>query len=311
MPPPLKQRSLRRQSRWYPVRRAILGGLGVVMPPLLTVVIFLWVGGTIKQYALEPVTIGTRNSLAWYWERHDDRMLADPGVAKKVLQQHAEIVLPDGRKYVRLPSGAYLPQDVLDMVAADDPAAAVASGNRRVIYRRYAELEYLQPRLVIPLFLCLFLLLLYLLGKFLAAGIGRVTWNLVERGILRLPLVRNVYDSVKQVTDFMFSDRELEYTRVVAVEYPRKGIWSIAFVTGESLLDIRAATGEPMLSLMIPSSPMSVTGYTITVPKSDTIDMNLTVDQALQFVISCGVVVPAHQLQTRPSLETAPLTVEK
>lgn len=306
MPPPLKQRSLRRQSRWYPVRRAILGGLGVVMPPLLTVVIFLWVGGTIKQYALEPVTIGTRNLLAWYWERQDDRKFSEPEVARRVLQQQAEIDLPERRKYVRLPSGAYLPQDVLEIVSRDDPASTVASGNRRAIYRRYAELEYLPPRLVIPLFLCLFLLFLYLLGKFLAAGIGRVTWNLIERGILRLPLVRNVYDSVKQVTDFMFSDRELEFRRVVAVEYPRKGIWSIAFVTGESLLDIRAATGEPMLSLMIPSSPMSVTGYTITVPKSDTIDMNLTVDQALQFVISCGVVVPAHQLQKQASLETTP-----
>lgn len=306
MPPPLKQRSLRRQSRWYPVRRAILGGLGVVMPPLLTVVIFLWVGGTIKQYALEPVTIGTRNLLAWYWERQDDRKFSEPDVARRVLQQQAEIDLPDGRKYVRLPSGAYLPQDVLEIVSRDDPAGTVALGNRRAIYRGYAELEYLPPRLVIPLFLGLFLLFLYLLGKFLAAGIGRVTWNLVERGILRLPLVRNVYDSVKQVTDFMFSPRELEFRRVVAVEYPRKGIWSIAFVTGESLLDIRAATGEPMLSLMIPSSPMSVTGYTITVPKSDTIDMNLTVDQALQFVISCGVVVPAHQLQKQASLETTP-----
>lgn len=306
MPPPLKQRSLRRQSRWYPVRRAILGGLGVVMPPLLTVVIFLWVGGTIKQYALEPVTIGTRNLLAWYWERQDDRKFSEPDVARRVLQQQAEIDLPDGRKYVRLPSGAYLPQDVLEIVSRDDPAGTVVLGNRRAIYRGYAELEYLPPRLVIPLFLGLFLLFLYLLGKFLAAGIGRVTWNLVERGILRLPLVRNVYDSVKQVTDFMFSPRELEFRRVVAVEYPRKGIWSIAFVTGESLLDIRAATGEPMLSLMIPSSPMSVTGYTITVPKSDTIDMNLTVDQALQFVISCGVVVPAHQLQKQASLETTP-----
>jgi uncharacterized membrane protein len=59
-----------------------------------------------------------------------------------------------------------------------------------------------------------------------------------------------------------------------------------------------------MLSLMIPSSPMSVTGYTITVAKSETIDLNLTMDQALQFVISCGVVVPAHQL-VHGNLETA------
>ena len=189
------------------------------------------------------------------------------------------------------------------MVTRDNPAGVIFSTNRQAIYQRYAELDRLQPQLVIPLFLSVFILLLYLLGRFLAAGIGRVFWNIFERGIHRLPVVRNVYDSVKQVTDFMFDEREIEYTRVVAVEYPRKGVWSLGFVTGESLPDIRAATGEPMLSMMIPSSPMSLTGYTITAPKSETIDLNLTMDQALQFVISCGVVVPAQP--ARDNVETA------
>jgi uncharacterized membrane protein len=148
----------------------------------------------------------------------------------------------------------------------------------------------------VPLFLSLFILFLYLLGKLLGGGIGRVLWNLFEWGIHRVPLVRNVYDSVKQVTDFMIKEPEIQYTRVVAVEYPRKGCWSLGFVTGESLQDIRNAAGEPVLSVMIPSSPMSVTGYTITALKSLTVDLDLTIDQALQFVISCGVVLPPHQI---------------
>jgi uncharacterized membrane protein len=110
-------------------------------------------------------------------------------------------------------------------------------------------------------------------------------------------LVRSVYSSVKQVSDFLFSQREVEYTRVVAVEYPRKGIWSLGMVTGESLLDIRSAADEPVLSVLIPTSPMPVTGYTINVRKSETIDLNITVDQAFQFVVSCGVVIPPQQLQ--------------
>ena len=114
--------------------------------------------------------------------------------------------------------------------------------------------------------------------------------------IHRLPLVRNVYTSVKQVTDFLFTDSELEYTRVVAVEYPRKGIWSLGLVTGESMLDIRSAANEPVLSILVPTSPMPFTGYTMTVKRSETVDLNITVEQAFQFIISCGVVVPPQQL---------------
>jgi uncharacterized membrane protein len=117
-----------------------------------------------------------------------------------------------------------------------------------------------------------------------------------ERGISRLPLVRNVYSSVKQVTDFMFSEREIEYTRVVAIEYPRKGLWQIAFVTGESLLDVATAANEPVITVFLPCSPMPLTGYTAIVKRSETIDLNITMEQALQFIVSCGVVLPPQQL---------------
>ena len=68
--------------------------------------------------------------------------------------------------------------------------------------------------------------------KVLAARVGLLFCNFFEQILHRLPIIRNVYSSVKQVTDFVFGDQEIEYTRVVAVEYPRKGIWSIGFVTG-------------------------------------------------------------------------------
>lgn len=302
-PDPASLHRLAKRPRTRPFRQAVLRGLGVVLPPLLTVAIFLWVAGTIQQYALNPVTVGLRNVLAMYWARQDEQKLADPQVQAKIERDVDAFVLPTGERYERTPGGIYLPDHVVAAVERDNPAGVIFSSSPQAVYRRYAELERLQPQIVIPLFLSVFVLALYLLGRFLAAGIGRVLWNVFERGIHSLPLVRNVYDSVKQVTDFMFEEREIEYTRVVAVEYPRKGIWSIGFVTGESLPDIRAATGEPMLSLMIPSSPMSVTGYTITAPKSETIDLNLTIDQALQFVISCGVVLPAQPARDR--IETA------
>jgi uncharacterized membrane protein len=90
----------------------------------------------------------------------------------------------------------------------------------------------------------------------------------------------------------MFSKRELEYTRVVAVEYPNKDIWALAFVTGESIPLLRDVMGEPVVTLMIPTSPMPFTGFTVTVRKSQTVELNMTLDQAFQFLVSCGVVVP-------------------
>ena len=68
-------------------------------------------------------------------------------------------------------------------------------------------------------------------------------------------------------------------------------------MTGESMKGISEATGEPVLSVLMPTSPMPATGFTITVRASETIDLNISVDQAIQFVVSCGVVVPSHQLQ--------------
>ena len=82
----------------------------------------------------------------------------------------------------------------------------------------------------------------------------------------------------------------------MAVEYPRKGIWTVAFATGESLLDVESAANEPVMTVLIPTSPMPFTGFTITVKKSETVDLNLTIDQAFQFVVSCGVVVPPQQI---------------
>ena len=160
------------------------------------------------------------------------------------------------------------------------------------VYRWYVDHRWLQRRFVVPIFICIFLLALYLLGKFLAAGVGRFFWNQFERLIHRVPLVSNVYSSIKQVTDFLFSEPEMQYTRVVALEYPRRGIWTLGFVTGEPMHDIQITTEETLLSAFVPHSPMPFTGFAVTVKKSETIDLNISVDQAIQWVVSCGVVIP-------------------
>lgn len=276
-----------RQKLEKPFRRAVLGGLGVFLPPLLTILCFIWVGTTIHYYVIDPVEAGARNAIASL--AADIRESTDP-------TKQGEVEIFDEVPYRRTDNNLYVPQDVYDTVRLTDGDSKAAELPGPELYRRYVEIRYLKPYFTVPLILAVFVIVLWVLGKLLAGGLGGILWTLIERGIQRIPLVRNVYSSVKQVTDFFVRGSDLPYTKVVAVEYPRKQTWSLGFVMGEGLLDIRAAANEPVLAVLIPTSPAPMTGFTVIVLKSEVIDLNLTVDQALQYIISCGVVVPPHQL---------------
>ncbi len=313
----------------HPFRRAVLRGLGVVMPPLLTLVLFIWAWTTIDSYVLQPM----ENTVSRVMVFGAMRSGVKDGIPSDVVAENIRVVdkrnqrIPteqvvegaggvqgivtkapmhgwrvvsfvyDGVTYVPVAGQRWVPDYVYEAVAEEPGQLVLPSAMAKDVYQRYVRVKYLPRWRVIPVFLIMFVGLLYLLGKFLAAGVGRMFWGAFEAGIQRLPVVRNVYSSVKQVTDFVFSEREIEFTRVVAVQYPREGIWSIGFATGESMRDIRAAANEPVVSVLMPTSPMPATGFTITVRKSETIDLDITIDQAIQFVVSCGVVVPVHQQQ--------------
>src|SRR5260370_16134037 len=149
---------------------------------------------------------------------------------------------------------------------------------------------------------------MYFLGRFVTARIGKWFVHKLEGILVRVPLVRNVYSTVKQVTDFVLSDREVEFQRVVALEYPRPGSWTIGFVTGEGMLDCAAEVREPMLTVLVPTSPVPAGGFTVVVTRSSVIDLDLTVDQAVQFVVSCRVFIPPHQ---RPSAAALQVEMQK
>src|SRR4029077_12251411 len=101
------------------------------------------------------------------------------------------------------------------------------------------ESVYLRPIFVIPVFLVLFVAVMYLLGSLFAAGVGRVFWENFAPAIARLPVVRSVYNAAKQVTDYMFTEKELEFKRVIAFEHPSRGLCQIGFVAGEVLRGVR------------------------------------------------------------------------
>jgi uncharacterized membrane protein len=294
-----------KKSGWFrrsfnPFRIATLRGLGILLPPLLTIMLFAWAWNTIERAILLPVESLSETTLAYAIE--DIRSKSIIKLESDGLENGQERFksVPKGETYTSLDgtlliefNNQWLPLDVFEIVSANPGTANLATAHD--YYRRYVQLKYLKRHLVIPAFLAIFLGVMYIVGKLLAAGIGSFFWHQFESLINRLPIIRNVYSSVKQVTDFAFSETDVQFTRVVAVEYPRRGVWSIGFVTGESLLDIRRAAGEPVLSVLMPTSPMPATGFTITIPKSETVDLDITIDQAIQYCVSCGVVVPDHQ----------------
>ena len=149
------------------------------------------------------------------------------------------------------------------------------------------------------------ILLVYFVGRVLASYIGRKLWALFELGIHKLPLIKQVYPHIKQVTDFLFGGNKISFSRVVSVEYPRKDIWSIGLVTGAGFKELAQKTEQTMITVFIPSSPTPFTGYVITVKDTDVIDLPITIDEALRFAVSGGVIVPERQALPGGQMELA------
>jgi uncharacterized membrane protein len=131
-------------------------------------------------------------------------------------------------------------------------------------------------------------------GAMLASVVGRTLWRMIEKSIMNAPILRLVYPYVKQITDFLLSQEKQEklFSGVVAVEYPRKGIWSIGMVTGPGIKKITDKEGKEFLTVFIATSPSPLTGFAIVVPKDETVDIGMTVEEAIRFIISGGVISP-------------------
>jgi len=145
------------------------------------------------------------------------------------------------------------------------------------------------------------LVVVFVVGALLASVLGRTLWRKVEKFIMNTPFLRQVYPYVKQVTDLLLTQQEQQKAllRPVAVEYPRKGIWSIGYMTGGGIRKIVEGVDKEFVTILIPTAPTPLSGFVIMVPREDTIDLDISVEEALRFIISAGVVTP---LQWRSAL---------
>jgi uncharacterized membrane protein len=140
---------------------------------------------------------------------------------------------------------------------------------------------------------------LILIGWFTASYVGHALMRLGERLLRRMPVVRSLYGTLKQIFETVFSQSSRSFREVVLVEWPRKGTWSVAFVTGSAPSAISHAVGDDLVSLFLPCTPNPTTGYFLMVARREVMPLGLSVEDAMKLIISGGLAGPA---------EPAPLT---
>ncbi len=161
-----------------------------------------------------------------------------------------------------------------------------------LIPQQYRPEEWLG--ITIPgLGLLLTVLVLLVTGLLAANIVGRSMVGLWESLLDRIPVVRSVYSAAKNFAEIVFSDSGQSFKKVLLIEYPRKGIYSLAFQTATNLGEVQGRTGEEMICTFVPTTPNPTSGYIIILPKKDIIELDMEIDEALKMIISLGVVVPA------------------
>ena len=140
--------------------------------------------------------------------------------------------------------------------------------------------------------LVLAIVLIMVTGILVKNYIGRRVVDFGEYLLSRIPLVRPVYVAVKQVIQAMFGDTPYAFKRAILVEYPRRGVWAIAFVTGKTYEEIVEKTNKKMINVFLPTTPNPTSGFYLVIPEEDTIPLDISVEDAFKLLISGGVVEP-------------------
>ena len=135
--------------------------------------------------------------------------------------------------------------------------------------------------------------LVFLVSGVFVTNIFGQWWLRKWHGLMnRIPVVRSIYTSVRQVADTLFSGSGNAFSKALLVQYPRQGSWTIAFLTGKPGGVVAAHFDQPMVSVYVPTTPNPTSGFFLMMPKSDVIELDMSVDDALKYIISMGVVVP-------------------
>jgi uncharacterized membrane protein len=139
------------------------------------------------------------------------------------------------------------------------------------------------------------LLVVFVTGVFTANIIGQRLVRVAERALARIPVVNSIYNGVKQVSDTLFSPGGQAFRKALLVQWPSPGMWTIAFLTGTPGGDVANHLQGDYISIYVPTTPNPTGGYFVMVPRSAVIELDMTIDEALKYVVSMGVVAPGRR----------------
>lgn len=142
-----------------------------------------------------------------------------------------------------------------------------------------------------------------LLGMATRSYVGTRAISLYEALLARVPVISSIYQGIKQLMEAVFLSDAGHFQQVVMVEYPRRGIWAIAFRTGESF--VQSASGEMLANIFLPTTPNPTSGFYLLVRESDIVEIEISVEEAFKLIMSAGIVSPhtRHQMPARPPLD--------
>ncbi len=135
-------------------------------------------------------------------------------------------------------------------------------------------------------------LIVLITGIIVANFFGRQLVAAWESLLGRIPLVRTIYHSVKQVAVTIFSSQGKSFRKVLLIEYPRKGIYTLAFQTGDAVEEVKQKSGKNVINVFVPTTPNPTSGFFIMVPDDDVQVLDMSIDEALKMIMSLGVIVP-------------------
>lgn len=140
--------------------------------------------------------------------------------------------------------------------------------------------------------LIVLVIVLTMIGALTAGFVGRLYVRMSERLLNRMPIIRGIYGAIKQILETVLAQKSNAFRDAVLVEYPRRGIWAIAFITGATKGEVQNITEEECINIFLPTTPNPTSGFLLFVPKKELIPLSMSVEEAMKMVISGGIVTP-------------------
>lgn len=263
-------------------RRFFLRGLTVLLPSVLTLWLLWSAFIFVFNRVAEPINVGLRTVV----------IRAMPTVIHPDIQ-------PEWYRVTDEEVAAHRAAQGLTAARGPDDATLRSVIRRAELERVWRSHWYLQAAgLVVAI------TLIYLAGFLLGGFLGRKLYTSLERVISRIPGFKQVYPHVKQLVDLVLGDKPMAFNKVVMIQFPKRGTWAMGFVTGKPMRGMAKAAGEgEFVTVFVPTTPTPFTGFTLTVAAKDAVEVQISIDEAIRYLITGGVLVPGQNLPEQEATE--------